>query len=114
VCKRPRIIAFFGYSRQQADIFGELGGVLQGESGSTFLVSGHDQRCYLDDLALTPCVRAGVLLRAGDVPLRGRPVAALGGREAQTGVLDRVHRDGLSQLSLGVMPPDCAGRLTRS
>ena len=78
-------------ARQQAGIVGELRGVLEGESGGAFTVSPHDQRRDLDDLALTPCVRTGVSLRAGDVLLRRSPVAALRGDKGQEGVLDRRH-----------------------
>jgi hypothetical protein len=88
--------------------------VLERESGGAFAVSRNDHRRDLDDLALTPCVRTSVVLRAGEVPLRGGPVAALRCHDGQEGVLDRVHPGDLGPLSLGVMTAACARRLTRS
>jgi len=100
--------------REKIGVVGEVSGVLEGKSGGTLAVSAYDQRRDLDDLALTPSVRSGVPLRAGDVCLRGGPVAALRGHEGQACVLDRVHRADLGPVYRGFMTAACAGRLTRS
>jgi hypothetical protein len=47
---------------EQFGIAGELDDVFEGEAGGAFTLSGHDQRCDLDDLSFSPGGGSGVAL----------------------------------------------------
>jgi len=80
-----------GDAGQQLGVVGELGGVLEGESGRPLALSFNDQPRDLDNLTFTASGRSGVTLGPGQLRKRGRRVAAVGGHDGEEGVLDRVH-----------------------
>ena len=99
---------------EQLGVVGELGGVLEGESGGARPMSGDDERRDLDDLALAAGGRPGVLLRAGDVAVggvRSPPFAAITASRACSIAFIAVYAG--ARWARCVMAAGCAEGLTR-
>ena len=88
---RLELLMSEGDARQQRGVVGELGRVLEGETGGSLAMSCHDQRRDLHDLAVATRRGAGVPSRRHDVRLRSGEIAVVGSHDRQLGVGDRVH-----------------------